>query len=141
MSNRDDLEDLLWSEPIDGGAALAASGGDPALADQAAVHRLLRRTVGRHPQPEMSFSFERALARRLRRGASRRPLQGRARVFMTLYWLAVALATGIFLGASDVPVPPLTPWSLAAWFILAPASFLVPSLVRRARASRRWLLS
>lgn len=133
MTDRTDLEERLWSEPI-GGAA-----DDPALDDQLAMHRLLRETVSRRPAPEPSPSFEQALAYRLRRRRARRPLEGRARFWMTLYWLAAALATGIVLGASEVPLPPLTPWSLALWSVLVPASFALPTLARRLR-TRPWRL-
>ena len=129
MRDRTDFEDLLWS---DEGKATA---GDRQLEDQVEMHELLRETVGRRAVPEPSAHFDQLLVRRLRRGAGRRPLRGRALVLMTAYWLAFAIGVALVLADLDLPLPPMSSWTLVLWSVLVPASFLLLT----ARRPRSWL--
>ena len=138
MRRRDNLEELLGPGPDDK-AAHDAAAGDPILESQLEMHRLLSETVARRPAPEVSTGFDRALARRLRRYPARRPLRGRARVLMALYWLAFAVVVGIVLAEIDLPLPPVQPWTVALWSLLVPASYALPLAWYRSRPKPQWL--
>ena len=64
---------------------------------------------------------------------------------MTLYWLGFAAFTAIVLALVDLPLPPVSPWTLAVWTLLVPATYLAPfsrgwlARWRLARARRRSL--
>ena len=125
MRRCDSFEELLGPGPDDQAAHDAAS-GDPVLEGQLEMHRLLSETVARRPAPEVSADFDRTLARRLHRYPARRPLRGRAKVLMTLYWLAFVVVVAIVLAAIDLPLPPEEPWTIALWSLLVPASYALP---------------
>ena len=135
MNERRDFEELLWSDE----ESTVDAGGDRQFADQLEIHHLLRETVGRRPVPAPSVRFDPVLARRLRRGVSRRPLRGRTLALMTAYWLAFAVGVAIVLADLNLPLPPVSSWTLALWSALVPASFLLPLLGRRMTRGRRLL--
>ena len=134
MNERSDFEDLLWSASDE--AAAAAAAGERRLEDQLEMHRLLGATIARLAVPEPSAYFDQLLGRRLRRGADRRPLRGRALLLMTLYWLAFAVGVAIVVADLDLPAPPAASWTLALWSVLVPASFFGLFFGRRPRS---WL--
>lgn len=132
MTERNDLEELLRSN----GGGTADDG--PELETQRRIHRLLRATVAQRPAPELSAGFEAALSRRLRpprQAAAKRPLAGWRRIFMVLYWAALALAV-VWLAP---PLPTATPLSIAIWSALVPASYLPLVFPRRFKTALRRL--
>jgi hypothetical protein len=100
------------------------------------IDRLLRRTLGTHPRPQLPQGFTSGLRRRVgvRQGEVRRE-RGGARLLLATNWAAALLATALVL--DGVPWPEWAPralWTLA--LALAPLAIAAALWPRQAAA---WL--